>query len=162
MGRVLTLDELHQERIRLRDRGLTLVLTNGHFDVLHAGHVRYLQQARALGDALAVAVNSDAATAARKGPLRPIVPEDERAELVAALACVDYVIIFDALTAEAVVQAVAPDVYAKGGDYAGPDAPPLPEASIVEAAGGRVVLLPLVPGHSTTDLVEQILARYRP
>lgn len=160
MGRILSLDGLRQERARLRDRGLTLVLTNGHFDVLHAGHVRYLQQARALGDTLAVAVNSDASTAARKGKQRPIVPEAERAELVAALACVDYVVIFDALTAEGIVQALEPDIYAKGGDYAGPDAPPLPEAPIVEAAGGRVMLLPLVPGHSTTDLVERILKRY--
>lgn len=161
MGQVLTLDVLRQERRHLRARGQTLVLTNGHFDVLHAGHVRYLQQARALGDVLAVAVNSDASTAARKGPQRPIVPEDERAELVAALACVDYVVIFDALTAEDIVRTLEPDIYAKGGDYAGPDAPPLPEAPIVEATGGRVVLLPLVPDRSTSDLVERILQKYR-
>ncbi|MCX6021213.1 MAG: adenylyltransferase/cytidyltransferase family protein [Chloroflexi bacterium] len=160
MGRVLSLDELRAERDELRRRGLRLVLTNGHFDLLHLGHVRYLQQARALGDALAVAVNSDAATTARKGPRRPIVPEAERAELLAALACVDYVVIFDALTAEGVVAALTPDVYAKGGDYAGPDAPPLPEAPIVEAAGGRVALLPLVADHSTSDLVDRVLERY--
>jgi rfaE bifunctional protein nucleotidyltransferase chain/domain len=161
VGRVVSLDELVDVRARLRAAGKRLVLTNGHFDLMHAGHVRYLQQARALGDALAVAVNSDASTAARKGPRRPIVPEAERAELVAALACVDYAVIFDALTAEAVVRAVRPDVYAKGGDYVGPDAPPLPEAPLVEAAGGRVLVLPLVAGHSSTELVERVLQRYQ-
>ncbi|MBI4499203.1 MAG: adenylyltransferase/cytidyltransferase family protein [Chloroflexi bacterium] len=161
MGRVVAWAELLAERERLRAEGKRLVFTNGHFDLLHVGHVRYLQQARALGDALAVGVNSDAATTARKGPGRPIVPQDERAEVVAALACVDYVTIFADLTAEGLVAALQPDTYVKGGDYAGPHAPPLPEAQVVAAYGGRVVLLPLVPGRSTSDLVQTVLRRLR-
>lgn len=160
MGRVLSVRELLDERERLRARGKQVVLTNGHFDLLHVGHLRYLQGARALGDILVVAVNSDAATATRKGRERPIVPQDERAELLAALACVDYVVIFDDLTAENLAASLRPEVYVKGGDYTGPDAPPLPEAQVVAAYGGRVILLPLVPDHSTTDVIEAVLRRF--
>ncbi len=136
--------------------GRTVVFTNGHFDLLHVGHVRYLQAARALGDALVVAVNSDASTRARK-PGRPIVPQDERAELVAALACVDAVVIFEDLTANTLVATLRPDVYAKGGDWSRPGGPRPPEVEAVTAYGGCVAYLPFVPERSTTALVERIL-----
>ncbi len=140
---------------RLRSEGKRIVLTNGHFDLLHVGHLRYLQAARELGDVLIVAVNDDAMTAQRKGPGRPILPQAERAELLAGLKCVDYVTIFSEPTAERVVELVRPDVYVKGGDY-GPGGAELPEARVVEAQGGQVVILPLVEGRSTSEIVAAI------
>lgn len=144
-------------RERLRAEGRSLVLTNGVFDLLHTGHLRYLQAARAMGDALLVAVNTDASVRENKGPLRPVVPEDERAELVAGLGCVDRVLLFGDRTAEAVVAALEPDVYVKGADYADK---PLPEAEIVAGYGGRVALVPLVEGRSTTSLIDRIRVAY--
>jgi rfaE bifunctional protein nucleotidyltransferase chain/domain len=135
----------------------TIALTNGHFDLLHVGHVRYLRAARALADALVVGLNSDASTAARK-PGRPVVPQDERAELLAALGCVDVVVIFDALTAEALVDALRPDIYVKGGDWNRQDGPRPPEAARVERYGGRVAFLPYVPDRSTTAMIARIRA----
>lgn len=148
-----------------RDRGLRLVLTNGVFDLLHAGHVGYLTQARALGDLLVLALNSDASVRAIKGPLRPLTPEGDRAALLAALRCVDYVTIFSAPTAEAVVDALRPEVYVKGGDYAqGEGGPPdlarLPEARVALAYGGAVRLLPYAAGRSTSALIRLIVSRY--
>ncbi len=145
------------ERARLREAGVRVVLTNGVFDLLHVGHLRYLQAARALGDCLIVGVNDDASVRRLKGPTRPIVPAAERAELVAGLACVDYVAIFDEDTAAALVQALRPDVYVKGGDY-GPGGAALPEAEIVAAHGGVTTILPLEPGRSTTSIVDAIRA----
>jgi rfaE bifunctional protein nucleotidyltransferase chain/domain len=156
MGRVLDLNDACVWRQILADTDRSLVFTNGHFDLLHVGHVRYLQAARALGDALIVGLNSDASTRARK-PGRPIVPQDERAELVAALGCVDAVVIFDDLTANALVSALRPDVYAKGGDWSRPAGPRPPEAEIVAAYGGRVVFLPYITERSTTALIEKIV-----
>jgi len=132
-----------------------VVFTNGHFDLLHVGHVRYLQSARSLGDALIVGLNSDASCAARK-PGRPLVPQEERAELLAALGCVDAVVIFDALTASDLVAALRPDIYVKGGDWGQPGGPRPPEASIVEGYGGRVAYLPYVPDRSTTLIIQRI------
>jgi rfaE bifunctional protein nucleotidyltransferase chain/domain len=132
-------------------------MTNGHFDLLHVGHIRYLQTARALGDVLLIGLNSDASTAARK-PGRPIVPQEERAELLAALGCVDAVVIFDDLTAEALVDALRPDIYAKGSDWNRPDGPRPPEATIVERYGGRVIYLPYLPDRSTSHIIERIRA----
>jgi rfaE bifunctional protein nucleotidyltransferase chain/domain len=137
--------------------GRTVVMTNGHFDLLHVGHVRYLRAARDLGDALVIGLNSDASTRARK-PGRPLVPEAERAELIAALACVDAVVIFDGLTANELVQALRPEIYVKGGDWGQPGGPQPPEAEIVASYGGRVVYLPYVPNRSTTDLIARIRA----
>jgi rfaE bifunctional protein nucleotidyltransferase chain/domain len=137
--------------------GRTVVMTNGHFDLLHVGHVRYLRAARDLGDALVIGLNSDASTRARK-PGRPLVPEAERAELIAALACVDAVVIFDGLTANGLVAALHPEVYVKGGDWGQPGGPQPPEAEIVASYGGRVVYLPYVPNRSTTDLIARIRA----
>jgi rfaE bifunctional protein nucleotidyltransferase chain/domain len=169
MGTVLPLPALLPIRAAARAAGQTVVFTNGAFDLLHVGHVRYLQAARALGDLLIVGVNSDASVRAYKGPDRPLVAEDERAELLAALACVDYVVIFDEPTAVALVTALQPDIYVKGGDYRAEDAPPvprpathdpadkpLPEAAPVRAAGGQVIIIPYVPGKSTTNLIERI------
>jgi len=136
-----------------RKAGARLVLTNGTFDILHVGHVRYLEAARALGDILVVGINSDASAKGYKGPGRPIVPQDERAEIVAALRCVDYVAIFDEPTAVHLVAALRPDIYAKGGDYDG--SKPLPEAAAVRAYGGEVQIIPFVPGHSASSLIER-------
>ena len=141
---------------RLRAAGKTIVFTNGVFDLLHPGHVRYLQHARALGDALIVGVNSDRSVRANKGPSRPITPEDERAEVLAALACVDAIVIFEEPTAETLVAALRPEIYVKGSDYAEAD---LPEARIVRRYGGEVRLLPAIPGISTTALIARIRGR---
>jgi rfaE bifunctional protein nucleotidyltransferase chain/domain len=135
------------------------------FDLLHVGHVAYLEQARALGDVLVVAINSDSSTRALKGPQRPLMPEYDRAHMLAALRCVDYVTLFAEHTAEAVVAALQPDYYVKGGDYArAPGAPDaaidegrLPEARVARASGGQVVLLPYRAGYSTSALIERIV-----
>jgi rfaE bifunctional protein nucleotidyltransferase chain/domain len=140
-----------------REEGRRIVLTNGCFDLLHVGHVRYLTRARALGDLLVVGLNSDASTRAIKGPKRPILPEHERAEVLAALAAVDYVTIFDEPTAEALVRQTRPDVYVKGAGYREED---LPEARVVRSYGGEVVLVPDVAGRSTSSLVATVLERY--
>jgi rfaE bifunctional protein nucleotidyltransferase chain/domain len=155
VGEVLILDAALKWRKAQRAMGHTVVLTNGHFDLLHVGHVRYLQAARALGDALIIGLNSDASTAARK-PGRPIVPQEERAELLAALGCVDAVVIFDAPTAEALVEALRPDIYAKGGDWNRPGGPTPPEAAVVERHGGRIAFLPYLPDRSTTLIIQRI------
>lgn len=136
-----------------------MVLTNGYFDLLHVGHVRYLRAARALGDFLIVALNADSTARRAKDPRRPIVGEAERAEVLAALSCVDYVVVFEEDTAERVVSLLRPDIYAKGRDY---QRSSLPEAPLVEEYGGEVRLLAFEAGHSTTAIVETILERYAP
>ena len=138
-----------------RVRGERIVSTNGVFDVLHVGHARYLQQARALGDLLVVGVNSDDCTRRLKGETRPFVPEEERAELVAALGCVDYVVIFAESTPEALLAVIKPHIHVKGGDY---QVEQMPETAVVLAHGGKVVTVPFVTGRSTTELVERILS----
>ncbi len=153
--RVLTLSELLEMRPGWRDVGLRVVVTNGTFDLLHIGHVRYLQAAREFGDMLVVGVNSDASVRGYKEPGRPVVPQDERAEIVAALRCVDYATIFDESTAARLVEALQPDIYVKGGDYA-PGGKSLPEAEIVQAYGGEVRIVPLVLGHSASDLINKL------
>jgi D-glycero-beta-D-manno-heptose 1-phosphate adenylyltransferase len=155
LGTILNLDATVIWRQAQAEAGRAVVLTNGHFDLLHVGHARYLQAARALGDALIVGLNSDTSTRARK-PGRPIVPQDERAELLAALGCVDVVVIFDDVTANGLVAALCPDIYAKGGDWSRPDWPRPPEAEIVAGYGGSVVYLPFIPERSTTALIEKI------
>lgn len=155
MGMVLTLSEAIEARAKLTSAGKTLVLTNGHFDLLHIGHLDYLEKARSLGDALFVGINGDHSTAVLKGSGRPLVPAADRARLVAALSCVDAAIIFDEETAIPLVKALKPDTYAKGGDY---HHKPLPERPAVEALGGQVVLIDLVPERSTTALIARIRA----
>ncbi|MDP2726006.1 MAG: D-glycero-beta-D-manno-heptose 1-phosphate adenylyltransferase [Dehalococcoidia bacterium] len=159
MGSVVTLEELRRLRRDWSSQGKRVVLTNGCFDLLHVGHVRYLQQAKALGDVLIVGINDDASVSHLKGPRRPIMGQNDRAEIVAALEGVDYVVVFMEITATSLVEALQPDVYAKGGDY-GHGGQELPEAETVLGYGGRVELLPLVEGRSTTDLVRQVLERY--
>lgn len=139
---------------RLRSQGKQLVLTNGCFDILHVGHVRYLHAARELGDCLIVGLNSDASVRELKGPTRPVNNEEDRAEVLAGLACVDYIVIFAEPTAEKLVAEVRPDIYAKGGDYS---VDRLPEAAVVAAYGGRTILLPEVQGRSTTNIIRKMV-----
>ena len=136
-----------------REKGATVVFTNGCFDVLHAGHVRYLTKARAMGDFLVIGLNSDASVRRLKGNGRPINTEDDRAEVLDALRAVDAVTIFGEPTAEALIEIVRPDVYVKGGDYT---LETLPEAKIVKEYGGRVEFVPFVEGRSTTNVIERI------
>lgn len=152
MGHI-TLDEAIQQREQLRAEGKTLVFTNGHFDLLHVGHLDYLEKARALGDALFVGLNGDDASERLKGEGRPLVPAVERVRLLAALVPVTAVIVFEADTADALLTALKPDIYAKGGDYA---YKVLPERPTVEAYGGRVELIEYLPNYSTTNLIEKI------
>lgn len=134
----------------LRAAGQRVVFTNGCFDILHAGHVRYLAAARALGDVLILGLNSDASVRRLKGETRPVNSEADRAEVVGALVSVDYVVIFGEDTAEELIAKVQPAVYAKGGDYT---LETLPEARIVESYGGEVAFIPLVEGKSTTNII---------
>jgi rfaE bifunctional protein nucleotidyltransferase chain/domain len=141
---------------RLHTDRKVVVFTNGVFDLLHPGHVRYLEQARTFGDALIVGLNSDRSVRANKGPSRPVTPEAERAELVAALQCVDAVVVFDEDTPYELVRAIQPDVLVKGADWA-EDA--IVGRDIVEARGGRVVRVPVEAGYSTSALVDRIRRR---
>jgi D-glycero-beta-D-manno-heptose 1-phosphate adenylyltransferase len=138
---------------KARGGGRRIVLSNGAFDLLHVGHVRSLEHARTLGDLLVVAVNSDRSVQALKGAGRPIVPERERAEIVAALRCVDLVTIFDETTVEETIRLVRPDVHAKGRDYT---AASVPERALVEQLGGKVVITGDPKDHATSDLIERI------
>ena len=137
----------------MRTAGKRLVFTNGVFDLLHVGHVRYLAQARELGDALVVAINSDRSVRELKGPDRPVFDENERAEILAALRDVDYVVIFDDISPRALIGKLLPDVLVKGGDY---QIDEIHGREEVEAAGGKVIPLPFVPGASTTSLLERM------
>lgn len=185
MGMVIERERLAELLASRHERGQHIIFTNGVFDLLHLGHLRYLRQARGLGDLLVVGVNGDESTRQLKGPKRPLVPEAERAELLAALDCVDYVTIFGERTAEATLTLLQPEVYVKGADYAeganrqrdtlldaeelrralADDAglgDRLPEARIVADYGGSLALLAYLPDHSTSDLIDRIVARYGP
>ena len=153
MKKIVTREALIKERERLRSEGKRLVFTNGCFDLLHPGHVRYLSEARSLGDALVVALNSDRSVRALKGEGRPILDEQERSEVIAALEAVDYVIVFDEETPLELIVDLLPDVLVKGGDW------PLDQIigrQEVEAAGGRVISLPYIEGSSTSDIIERV------
>jgi len=152
-GKILSRDELMCERARLRDAHQKLVFTNGVFDILHVGHVRYLTQARTLGDALVVAVNSDRSVRELKGSGRPLINENERAEMIAALGAVNYVTIFDDVSPRSLIAELCPDILVKGGDYS---LDQIHGREEVEAAGGRVVSLPFVEGASTSEIIERI------
>jgi rfaE bifunctional protein nucleotidyltransferase chain/domain len=149
----VSLEEAGRRVAQLRAQGRSIVLANGVFDLLHVGHLRYLEGAKALGDVLVVAINSDASTRAYKGPGRPVIPQDERAELIAALACTDLVLVFDEPDVRGVIRALKPDVHAKGTDYT-PES--IPERSEVEAYGGRVAVTGDPKDHSTTALVSRL------
>lgn len=143
---------------QLKTEGKVVVTTNGCFDVLHLGHLRYLQAARQLGDLLVVAVNSDSSVRQLKGENRPLVPEDERAEMLAGLECVDYVVIFPESTPIELLSELKPSIHVKGGDY---KLEQLVEREVVEKNGGKVIVGLNVPGKSTTNLIEVICERYR-
>ncbi len=160
MGRVVAREDLPALAAELRAGGRTTVFTNGYFDLMHVGHARYLAAARALGDQLVVAVNADATARRAKDPRRPIQTEGDRVELVAALACVDYAVLFDEDTADRLLLLLQPAVYVKGGDYASDTGKVLPEAPTVASYGGRVVVVPLEPGRSTTGIIDTIVERY--
>ena len=152
----MTIPELAAFIKRLRAAGKTIVFTNGVFDLLHPGHLRYLQHARTLGDTLIVGVNSDRSVRANKGPGRPVTVEAERVELLEALACVDAVVVFDEDTPHDIISTVQPDVLVKGADWA-EDA--IVGRDIVEARGGRVVRVPIEAGYSTTAILAKIRSR---
>lgn len=155
LAKVMRLPEVVEQRARWRAEGKTVALANGVFDLLHVGHVRYLEGAKELADYLVVAVNSDASTRAYKGPGRPHIPEGERAELVAALACTDRVLIFDEPNVRNIIRVLKPDVHVKGTDYT-PDT--IPEADEVRAYGGRVAVSGDPKNHSTTELAKKLQA----
>jgi rfaE bifunctional protein nucleotidyltransferase chain/domain len=153
----LDLPELLAALASRRAGGERVVLTNGAFDLLHVGHLRSLERARGLGDMLVVGLNSDASIRAYKDTERPVLPEDERAELLAGLACVDYVVVFGEPTAERLVAALQPDIYVKGADYT---TKALPERAVVEEYGGTVALVDLEAGRSTSGLIDEIVRRF--
>jgi rfaE bifunctional protein nucleotidyltransferase chain/domain len=152
-GKALTLDKAVALAEHLRHEGRTVVFTNGVFDILHPGHVRYLQDARREGDALIVGVNSDRSVKAIKGPSRPITPEHERAEVLAALECVDAVVLFDEDDPGRIIDRLRPDVLVKGADWA---ADRIVGRQTVEGRGGRVIRIPLTKGYSTSDIIKKI------
>jgi rfaE bifunctional protein nucleotidyltransferase chain/domain len=153
--KIVTLDELARVAKQLRAAGKKLVATNGCFDLLHAGHIRYLQAARALGDALAVGLNGDRSVCELKGPGRPINKEKDRAELLAALESVDFVSIFPEMRATRFLEMVAPSVYVKGGDYR-TDTLDAEEYAILKKLGAEIRFIPFEPGYSTSRLLEQL------
>ena len=153
---IASLQAVATEVRTLQSAGKKVVFTNGCFDILHSGHIDLLRRARALGDVLVVAINSDASVARMKGPDRPIIPEQERAELLAGMEMVDFVCKFDEDTPLEAILSIRPDVLVKGADWTA-NIVGQPE---VEGWGGKVVALPLVEGHSTTGIVDRVLARY--
>ena len=158
MSKITPRNELKAKIDRLKREGKKVVFTNGCFDILHAGHTRYLREARKLGDALILALNSDSSVRSIKGPMRPIVPEAERAEVVAALDSVDYVTVFDELTPLELIEFLRPDVIVKGGDWADKD---IVGAEAVRKWGGRVAIMPEIEGASTTNIIDKVLQVYR-
>jgi rfaE bifunctional protein nucleotidyltransferase chain/domain len=155
--KIKSIEQIVQIRARLRESKKKLVFTNGCFDILHVGHVRYLKEARALGDALIVAINSDRSVREIKGNSRPIMPELERAEVIAALASVDYAVIFDDPTPKKVIDAIVPDILVKGADWGISD---IVGRDTVENAGGAVLNIRLVEGSSTTEIIRKVLERF--
>lgn len=155
--KVVPLRKLTSLRKQLAGHGKTIVLTNGCFDLLHLGHIRLLQKAKQLGDILVVGVNSDASVVELKGEGRPLIAQAARAEILGSLSCVDYVVVFDELTAAKLVSELRPDIYVKGGDYLEDD---LPEASLVWQYGGKVVIVSFVEGYSTSAIIAKIRSGY--
>jgi rfaE bifunctional protein nucleotidyltransferase chain/domain len=156
-GKIYKQEELKPELDRLRREGRKIVFTNGCFDILHVGHVQYLQAAREIGDVLVLALNSDSSVRSIKGEKRPLIPEQERAVVVAALESVDYVTVFSELTPLALIEYLQPDVLVKGGDWA---ADQVVGREAVAGWGGQVVIIPAIKGASTTNIVEKINTVY--
>ncbi|WP_072137565.1 D-glycero-beta-D-manno-heptose 1-phosphate adenylyltransferase [Sporomusa ovata] len=152
--KVVQCDQIKTIAATLKAAGKVVVFTNGCFDLLHSGHVRYLAAARRLGDCLIVGLNSDKSISRLKGMTRPINGQEDRAEVLSALAAVDYVVIFDDHTAAGLVAAIKPDIYVKGGDYRIED---IPEAQAVSSYGGKMVLIPPVPGRSSSNIINKIV-----
>ena len=157
-AKLLPWPDLLTARVAARAAGQVVVWTNGTFDLLHPGHVASLEQARGLGDVLVVGLNSDASVKGYKGPSRPILTQDERATLLAALECVDFVTVFDEPTPGVMLATLQPDIHCKGAEYAPPHGRPVPERATVEGYGGRIEYLPLVPGLSSTDVIARVKA----
>lgn len=157
MGKIVLRANLARELAPHRGAGRCIVFTNGCFDLLHIGHARYLAEARSYGDILVVGVNSDSSVRALKGPRRPLIPEAERAEMLSHLAAVDYVTLFDELTADRLIEEVAPQIYVKGGDI---DPDRVPEAPTVRNLGGRIIIAQHVDEHSTSDIIAKVLRAY--
>ena len=155
--KIKKLEELKILAANLRAKGKKVIFANGCFDLLHVGHIRYLQAARALGDALILGVNGDVGVSALKGQGRPLQPETERAEVLASLECVDYVLVFDAPTVDGILKELQPDVHAKGTDYTEES---VPERETVRSYGGQVAIAGDPKDHSTRDLIEIILAKF--
>lgn len=156
MGMIVTVAELRRLRQDLKAQGLTLAFANGHFDILHVGHLRYLRDARAQADRLVVALNDDPSVEALKGPGRPVVPSAERAEMLAGFEGVDYVVIFDGNTPAPLLADIQPDVHCKGTDYGTPEK--VPEYEVVQAYGGRTALVGDPEDHATTDVIAKVRA----
>ena len=156
MGIVLTVPELKARIAALKAQGKTVAFANGHFDLLHVGHLRYLRDARAAGNILVVGLNGDASVASLKGPGRPVVPAAERAELLAALEPVDFVVIFEGDSPAPLLAELQPDVHCKGTDYGSPER--VPEYEVVRAYGGRTVLVGDPKDHATSDLISKVKA----
>jgi rfaE bifunctional protein nucleotidyltransferase chain/domain len=156
LGKIKSLKEIKDILKPLRAAGRKIVFANGCFDLLHVGHTRYLQNAKALGDILVLGVNSDASVAVLKGKGRPVQPEAERAEILSALACVDYVLLFDALTVDGILRELQPDIHAKGSDYTEES---IPERDTVLSYGGRVAIAGDPKNHATRDLIQTILSK---
>ncbi len=157
-AKIKPLDELVCELDRLKQQERRIVFTNGCFDLLHTGHTRYLEAARSYGDVLVVAVNSDSSVKKIKGDKRPLLPQDERAELLAALSVVDYVLVFDEPDPHHILSSIVPDILVKGGDWA-PDE--IIGRDIVETAGGKVIVVPEIPGRSTSKIIQSILNQHK-
>jgi len=157
MNKIFPRETLKEQLSGLRQAGKTIVFTNGCFDILHVGHVRYLREAKKLGDILVLALNSDVSVRAIKGEKRPLVPEEERADIMAALESIDYVILFDDPTPQQLIEYLQPDILVKGGDWA---EAAIAGADFVKASGGRVITIPLTEGRSTTNIVEKIRKVY--
>lgn len=156
--KIKNIDELKRITQQLRAEGRKIVFANGCFDLLHVGHIRYLQNARALGDVLILGINGDSGVAALKGSGRPLQCAEDRAEMLASFACIDYVFLFDDLTVDGILMALKPDIHAKGTDYTEES---VPERDTVRSYGGKVVITGDPKDHSTRDLIQTIVNRFR-
>ena len=154
--KIVPVDEVLTLRAEWRRQGRTIVWTNGCFDVLHIGHIRFLSAAARLGDVLVVGVNSDASVRRLKGPGRPVIEQTERSELLASLACVDLVVIFEEDTPVSVLERLQPEIHCKGAEYAPPHGKPVYEADTVHAYGGKIYFLPQTPNRSTSGIIQRI------
>ncbi|MDI6736051.1 MAG: D-glycero-beta-D-manno-heptose 1-phosphate adenylyltransferase [bacterium] len=158
IDKIKTIDELKNIISNFKTQGKKIVFTNGCFDLLHLGHVKYLQEAKNYGDILVVAINSDSSVKAIKGKTRPLIPQEDRAQILSALMCIDYVVIFDELDPARIISELVPDVLIKGGDY---QLDEIKGREIVISAGGQVLTIPEIKGKSTTNLIQTIVEKYK-